>query len=218
VIRGKTVMTDRVLGCFYERRLLGHKAAWLAGDATALEAALHYCSKHSLPVPDWLRDLFVAGSPARLAAITAKKMGRSNSAAARKYTDMVHYARYDTVCEIREQQLLQQRTLDELRATPNAPRHMILEKERMLRFVGRSLDDAFECASQLLDGTPARGKAGTIKRSYNLVARTSKNPDKAMRFMILDGDFLRSIKIVPHEDWPDPASKVDYFVALTNGE
>jgi hypothetical protein len=211
-------VTNRALEWFYARQLLDHKAAWLAGDATALEAALHYCRKHSLPVPDWLRDLLVAGGPARLAVINAKRMGRSNSAAARKLTDMVHYARYDTVCEIREQQFLLHRALDEWRTTPNAPRQMILEKERMVRFVGKSLDDAFECASQLLGGTPARGEAGTIKRSYNLVVRTSKNADKAKRFMTLDGDFLRSIKIPPYEDWPDPASKVDYFVALTKGE
>jgi hypothetical protein len=216
MIRGKTVMTDRPLKLFYERQLLDHKAAWQAGDATALEAALHYCSKHSLTVPDWLRDLFVASSPARLAAHTAKRMGRSNSAAARKQADMVHYARYDTVCEVREQQLLQQRSLDEWRSTPNTPRQMIREKEQMVRFVGRSLERAFECASELLCGTPARGEFGTIKRSYNLVVRASKKPDEAMRFMILESDFLRAIKISPYEDWP--ASKVPYFVALTRGE
>src|SRR4051812_23495733 len=101
------------LEAFYNRELAGYEAARLAGDDTALEAALHYCCKYDLAVPNWLRDGLAKDGAARL--LPSRKpvpIGRSNSPAARKWMNMIHFARFDTVNEVCEQQVLQARQLE----------------------------------------------------------------------------------------------------------
>jgi hypothetical protein len=208
---------------FHDRQLEAYAAAWLAGDDTAHEAAMYYCSTNDLIVPNWLRYAFAQNSPARLLGNEPARNGRSNSPVKRKWMNMIHLARYYTVSEVCEQQALQPKLLQALEAHPprRTRRGALSEidyKRRIVKFLGSTLEQAFDVTSRLLEGTPAAGKCDTIERSYTLVRVTFADLSKRASFTVPESNFMRSIGIPPFEDWPDPLSKVADFVALTNGE
>jgi hypothetical protein len=103
-------------------------------------------------------------------------------------------ARWDAVIEVRAKRDSLREEINELRALPGRKARDILnERTKLLDWAGTNDDDAFECASLLLAGTPARGGADAIKRSYRKLEEARRNPATAMRYRILDPQFLRSV-------------------------
>jgi hypothetical protein len=72
-------------------------------------------------------------------------------------------------------------------------RNILNERSKVLNWAGTNNDDAFESASLLLADTPAHGKPDTIRRSFLKVEKDMRNPATAMRYRILETQFLRSV-------------------------
>jgi len=123
------------------------------------------------------------------------KRGRSCGAVARYRQDMIDYARWDQVMVVREKQKEILKQVQELRTIPKVSKSMLDEREKMLAWVGRTLNRAFECAAMLLEGSVAYGSAEAMKRSYFQVKRNNRNPDQALRYHQLSRHLLLKLGV-----------------------
>lgn len=157
--------------------------------ALGVAAALHYCAKHDLTLPRWVLSAAPIVLGCALSKSLSNKRGRSGSPLARYRQDMVDYARWDAVCEVRSRQISLREELDELRACKAAPRPLTEEHEKLLRWVGHTWLRAYECAAMILAQTIARGGPDAMKGSYIRV----KGNQHPLRYHLFDRDFLRSL-------------------------
>jgi hypothetical protein len=92
--------------------------------------------------------------------------------------------------------------VDLLRANPKkASPGWLEDREKTLRWVGRSLKRAFECASMLLAESSAFGGPDAIKSSYLTVEEVNRSRSQPLRYHMLDEDLLASIGVAPIS-WP----------------
>jgi hypothetical protein len=181
-----------------ERRLDWLRVMAHGGSAIAIPAAIQYCSKSNLTVPQWLVQAAAGQYPELLRTDVPKKRGRSVSLVDRYRQDMRDYARWDEVKTVRSKQSEIREEVDFLRANPkNASPSRLEDREKMLRWVGRSLKRAFECASMILAESSAFGGPDAIKSSYLKVEMVNRIQSQPLRYHILDADFLASIGIAP---------------------
>jgi hypothetical protein len=164
-----------------------------SGVEIAIPAAKQYCVTHDIEVPVWLTKDSIELECANLRPGKPKRRGRTANPVARHRQDMRHYERWDAVCEIEEKQKEFRTEIEQLRTLPNVPPRLLKEREEMLRRVGGTLEDRFRCASDLLAKTGSFGCPETIKASYLRVERESDDPKKAMRYHLLDPQFIRKI-------------------------
>src|SRR4051794_3722995 len=154
IIQGKLSMRPRPaesLMDLHERRLDWLKVMVHGGSAIAIPAAIQYCSKNDLIAPQWLVQITAIHYPTLLRTNAAKKRGRSVSLVDRYRQDMKDYARWSEVKTVREKQIEIREEVDFLRANPKkAPAGRLEDREKMLKWVGKSLRRAFDCASMLL--------------------------------------------------------------------
>ena len=177
---------------------LAQKSNYHGGNAVAIPAAIQYCSRSELSVPQWLVQAAAAQYPELLRSDILKKRGRSVNLVDRHRQDMVDYARWDEVKTVREKQIEIREEVDFLRAnTKKAPPHWLEDREKMLKWVGKSLRRAFECASMLLADTSAFGGPDAIKSSYLTVEKVNRTQYQPLRYHMLDAEFLGSIGIAP---------------------
>lgn len=175
----------------HEQQLQIYKAMFHSELGAA--AALHYCMTHRLKVPYWVNmhaNELLSGA---LNSKRPKRRGRSAEPVARYRQDMIDFDRWSMVREVREKQVEFAKTVEELRARSNAPPAQLIEHEKMLEWLGHTLDRAYECASMILAHEDSFGSPGTIKASYLEVERNSHDPKQPMRYHILDTAFLRKI-------------------------
>jgi hypothetical protein len=164
----------------------------------AIPAAKHYCVTHGLDVPNWLARISIELECAHLRR-DANGRGRTANSLGRHRHDMRHFARWDAVWEVRDKQDEFRIEIEKLRTLPNVPTDRLKEREKMLRRVGDTLDDAFRCASNLLAKTDAFGCPETIKKSYlrveheYRVERETGDSKEAKRYHLLDRQFLCKI-------------------------
>jgi hypothetical protein len=190
--------TAESLEDFHRRRMEWLEGMLRGGNAIAIPAAVQYCSKHGLTVPPWLVTATAVHYAELLRRDVPKKRGRSVSLVDRYRQDMTDYARWDEVKTVREKQI---EILDEvnfLRANLNkAPSGRLEDREKMLKWVGRSLKQAYECASMRLAETSAFGGPDAIKSSYLAVEKANRTKAEPLRYHMLDEDFLASVGIEP---------------------
>ena len=182
----------------HERRLDWLRVMVHGGSAIAIPAAVQYCAKSSLTVPEWLVQAAAVHYPELLRSGVPKKRGRSVSLVDRYRQDMKDYARWDEVKTVRRNQIEMREEVDFLRANPKMASPSRLEdREKMLKWVGRSLNRAFECASMLLADDSAFGGPDAIKSSYLTVEKVNRTQSQPLRYHMFDADFLASIGITP---------------------
>jgi hypothetical protein len=152
----------------------------------AVAAAIHYCTTHRLPAPQWLID--EAGNVlfSLLRHVKQEKRGRASGAVARYRQDMIDYARWDAVREVREKQIEVRKQVDELRSNPSVPKALLEEREKMLFWVGRHWLRAYECAAMVLRGTNAAAGPDAMKASYLRVTRNNQDPSQSLRYHLFD--------------------------------
>jgi hypothetical protein len=164
-----------------------------SGVIMAIPAAKQYCIAHGIDVPAWLTRISIELECASLRRGKRQRRGRTANPVARHRQDMHHHDRWSAVCEVREKQAEARTEKEKLRALPNVPPHFLEEREELLRRVGSTFEDAYQRASDLLSKTGSFGGPKTMKASYLRVERESRNPKKAMRYHLLDPQFIRKI-------------------------
>jgi hypothetical protein len=164
-----------------------------SGVVIAIPAAKHYCVTYGIDVPAWLTRISIELECANLRHGKRKERGRTANPVARHRQDMRHHDRWSAVCEVREKQVEVRIENEKLRTLSNVPRHFLKEREEMLRRVGSTFEDAFRCASDLLAKTESFGCPETMKASYLRIERECRDPKKAMRYHLLDPQFIRKI-------------------------
>jgi hypothetical protein len=125
----------------------------------------------------------------------ARKRGRSSNVADRLRQNLIHFARYDAVLEIRDKKLHFADMVERYRRDPKIPKAVLEEKQKYLDWVGSTLERAYECASMILRDTISYGGPDAMKASYLLCRKESRNPDLAMRYHDLDPSLIRDLGI-----------------------
>jgi hypothetical protein len=171
-----------------------------SGSVVAVPAAADYCTVHGLVAPAWLTKASDDLLCRLLRCDPPKKLGRASSPLARYRQDGIDLARSDEVSVVREQQENLCRQVAELRALLKTPRELpqkreklLKEKEKMLDWLGHTLERAFECASMNLVGTEAAGAPDAVKQSYFRVGKNNKDPKQTMRYHVFETRFLRKL-------------------------
>jgi len=152
-----------------------------------------------ISAPDWVIEAASVGYCKVLNGALTKKLGRSSGPVERYQQDMVDYARWEAINDVREKQREFPEDLKELRARPNVSKSIIEEKRKMLKRVGKTWQSAFQYAATLVRGTPAFGGIAAMKASYYRVERNSKSG--RLRYHLLDPGFLGSIGMVHPMFW-----------------
>jgi hypothetical protein len=184
----------------HETQLDNFEAMLRAGVAMTTPAAADYCAQHGLIAPAWLTKASAELFCQILKLDTRKTMGRSNGLITRLRQDMIDYARWDEVDLVLEQRKRCRREIAELRTLPKTPRELpqkremlLKQKEKMLKWLGDSLNRAYECASERLEKTGAFGGPDAMEASYYKIKKKFKDPVQAKRYHQLDPRFLRKM-------------------------
>jgi hypothetical protein len=194
---GETMMSSHgfSLSALDKRELDYLKAMAQSDQPIAVPEALHYCVKHHANAPRWLLAAAVELLCDLMKREKSKRRGRSGGYIARYRQALIDLERFEEVRSVRQKQMDIREEVEKLRATPNVPPSIMEERENMLAWVGGSLNRAFECAAMLLEGSQAYASPEAMKRSYFKVERNSRDPNKALRYHLLDPQFLRKIGI-----------------------
>lgn len=181
---------------FHEREMEWLRLMVQGGSAVAVAAALNYCEEHKWSAPDWLisasKDLLCN----LLKAERPARRGRAATHVARHRQDTIDFTRWSTVHWQRESQkklLHEVEIIKEERR--NLPRDRCEDRENLQKWLGTTLNRAFECSAMILEGTEAYGSPETIKRSYLKVERAMSNSAEAIRYHQLDPQFLMKLGI-----------------------
>jgi hypothetical protein len=181
----------------HERELENLRTMFIAGSKIAAPAGMYYCAKRRWPPPYWL---VAASSLVMFELLTGKnkKRGRATGIIQSYRRDMIDYDRWSAVVEIKDKRVELAQSIRDLGQIHGLKAERLRkERERLLEWAGTSNLDAFDCALIFLDGTPSEGRPDTIKRSYEIVERNSKDPVQAKRYCQLDADFLHAVGIPP---------------------
>jgi hypothetical protein len=178
---------------FWTREFASYERAVRAGNIGALLSALVDCIRKDLPPPRWL---LVQAYSRLIDATTNKptgKRGRTANPFAQFRQDMIHFARWDVVQEVRDKQVEVAQQVKELRGLKSASAQaMLKEREQLKRWLGRSWLSAYHCASVLLKGTQAFGADDAMRASYKLVQRHGRS-SKGPRFKLPKDEVLRDL-------------------------
>jgi hypothetical protein len=181
-------------------RELSHLATMVrSGVAVAVPAALNYCAEHELWAPPWLLQSATDLVCDLLIREKSNRRGRSAGYLARYRQDLIDYARWDEVDVVRRKQLEILEEVQQLQKMQNVPPKLLKEREKMLAWVGSTLNRAFECASMLLQNSNAFGSPEAIKRSYFQVRRNSRDPRFRLRYHLLDSGIQRKLGLNSEE-------------------
>jgi hypothetical protein len=127
----------------FRRKISVCERAWHAGVSDAVVDAIALCDVYGVPPPAWL-----AGAVRALVARTPS---------AKRKMDLIHYARWDAVQELRDR-----------KGEEGLP---------------KTWEECYARVSAFFEGTQAQGSPETIKRSYQLVARGLKS-SRAHRYYL----------------------------------
>ena len=189
------------LDAIYRRDLDAFFRMTRGGSELAPAAALFYCAKFKIESPDWLVQSAARGYCSQLNPDKKKKRGRSAEFVDRYRQDLIDFARWDELCVVREKQTEILEEVMEIRGRKDIPAYIREDREKMLAWVGHSLLRAYECASMLLQGTPAFGGPDAVKTSYRRVQECGRNQSHPFKYHVFDPDFLRAIGIEHPSFW-----------------
>ena len=159
-----------------QEELEAHRETARLGNLLAIPAAMVMCADEKLVPPEWL----VRASASLHCMMLMHKMprvrGRSSNLLARRHQNNIDTVRHEHVLEIRAARIQLDESIEHLRsATGVKAKQALKERERMRKWLGRGNRRAFVCASLELRGTPARGSARAIRKSYEKVERHLKS-------------------------------------------
>ena len=183
----------------HRERLESFRVMW--HSEVGVFAAAFYCAAHKLALPDWLVPRLPVVLSALLTGPTGKR-GRANNPIARYRQDLIDYARWDAVKEVRYKQTELLEEVNELKAMRTVPTAMLKERTKLLAWVGESLEQAYLCAAALLAGGRASGGYDAVRKSYRRVERNSRDPGQLLRYHLVDPQVLRELGIDPFFDQP----------------
>lgn len=163
------------------------------GNELAPAAALFFCAQYEVDVPGWLAVLASRGYCEQLHPNKPKKRGRASGPLERYHQDMIDYIRWETVKSTRQMQKDAPEELDSLNEYATRSDRFIEERKKLLMWYGRDWLRAYECASMILQDTPAFGGPDAIKASYCRVERRQKNSTSAWRYYLFHQEFLESV-------------------------
>jgi hypothetical protein len=167
-----------------------------AGVLVGVPAALHFCIEHVVPAPGWLLGAAMTLLCDLLKREKSTQRGRARGAVARYRQDMVDFIRWNEVLVIREKQVLSAETVAAYSIRPGDPMYERFKEEvARHKWLGRSLSDAFECVSEMLERTDAHGSPDSIKRSYRQVERNHRHRTERYRYCLLHPLFLKMLGI-----------------------
>lgn len=184
---------------FHQQKLESLETMGRGGSLIATSAALAYCDKHGLPLPSWFIGPAAQITSESLRKNKRGKLGRSAGPLDRHRQNMIDFARYDAVCEVREKQKELPRELEQLRYLSNVPAGMVENKQKMSAWTGQTLEKAFQCASMILAETSAFGGPDAVKISYFKVKEAMLIPEQAYRYHALEPEFLASLNMKPFQ-------------------
>ena len=196
------------IGQLHENELEQFRLMFEAGSELAVTAAMDHCVRHGLNPPYWAAAETVKIQCATLRGDIPRKRGRSTGTVSRYLQDAIDYGRWDTVVEVQEYRKSLPEKIRSLSRAANQPaRFQRIFLERNFRRTGTNDQDAFECASMLLEHTPAYGGPDAVKKSYHTVIRNFRSQSTAMRYYILDPGFLRKVTVSDQPDLPNRSDK-----------
>lgn len=169
----------------------------------ATAAALHYCKERKLNAPEW------ATRPAAdllcwfLTMQTGRGQGKPGPIA-RYRSDMITYARWSEVDEVKEQQARIASDITELRQLlaelfPTSPTFVqdrrnlemrLEEKKQIQRWIGQSQQEAYFCAAALLADSPFAAGPQSMEDAYNKVQSDFEDPTQAKRYFSFHPTFM----------------------------
>ncbi len=197
----------------HETELEELKLMFESGTPLAVTAAMDYSNRHRWTSPPWAVAESVKMLCTLLRGETPQKRGRSNGIADRYRQDAIDFVRWEAVVEVRENRKILRDKIQALMKLPgNAARERRAYCEKLLRWATK---DSFKCASMLLVESPAFGGRDAVRISFRKVQRNLRNRATAMRYHILDREFLRKIGCLDPAT-PRPGKKVVHLFDLKN--
>jgi hypothetical protein len=151
--------------------------AYRDGNLAALCDAICYCVENELPPPEWIRIHSIDFFRSALSGELGGRTGPRGSPLARAKGNIIDKSRFDAVEEVRERQ----RDPDWLRhvSLVNDPKLDRVTKDKLLRSKpldpGKSWEDAFRVAAEILKGSPAFASPATIRNSYLRVRKCTSS-------------------------------------------
>ena len=179
------------LMALHETQLNHYETMLNSGVAVAVPAALDHCIKNNLHVPRWLQEAALTLLCDLMGREKSRKRGRSCGSVSRCRQDMVAYARWDQVNVVRRKQRELREEVEKLRSLSNVPHEILEDREKLLAWVGSTLNRAFECAAMILEGTDAYASPEAMKRSYFQVQRNMAS--WPLRYHLLDPRVLHRL-------------------------
>jgi hypothetical protein len=202
------------IGQLHENELEQFRLMFDAGQDLAATAALDYCNRYGISQPRWVLSESEKLQCAALRGDIPRKRGRSTGTVSRYLQDAIDYRRWDTVVEVREnRESLPEKIKCLSRLVKDSAEKQRSCLERNLCWTGTNDQDAFACASMLLKHTPAFGGPDAVKKSYHTVVRNLRSPSTAMRYYIMDPEFLRKVGVAYQPDRSD--KKITHLFDLT---
>ncbi len=183
-----------------------------AGVGVATAAAMHYCAKYQLEPPPWLVRESAKVQCSNLRGDLPQGLGRSSGVTNRFRQDAIHYWRWSVIMEIREKREYLKREIATLQSNKGREANKLLnDGKKMLEWLGTNNDRAFECASLILAETSARGGSNAMKKSFLKVERDMRDPGMALRYHILDDDFLKAAGLYANRSAPSGKKVMPYW-------
>jgi hypothetical protein len=190
------------IGDIYQRELDRLRRVAEAGSELAPAAALFYCAAHEVRVPEWLVGRAAHGYCNQLNSSRPRKRGRSSGPLERYRQDMIDFIRWNTVKTARWEQE-DKKDPERLSILDTySERSCEMDEHRMkLIWFGHDWLRAYECASMMLNGTPAFAGPDAMKTSYGRVEDRMDDPKESWRYCYFEPEFLESIGLQHPSRW-----------------
>lgn len=185
---------NSLLAEIYARELKACERAYNAGNLSALYDAIIICKQGNIPFSSWVANAMMKTLERQFAGKFATGIGRKGNPKSSYQTDLKHFMRWDIVKYVREHQKTVWAEYKEVLRSPKLSKE---ERDRLIRYApydaGKTWEDAYHHAAEALKGTIAFASAATIKNSYLLVEKASKNPSQAGRFYLVKQRTLKRL-------------------------
>jgi hypothetical protein len=176
---------------WFARELVNCEAAYRNGVIVALVDALALCRESPELTPGWVLS---AANDIVLEVLDGGKLknggrGRTANASAKYRADLVKFDRWSHVKYFREKQDHQKEVLAWI-VKNQADQALILRARVERDHTGRTWDDAYKAASEVLRGTPAQGTASVMKADYREVQREFEAGNSSRFYMPITSEAL----------------------------
>lgn len=159
----------------------------------SIAAAMHHCAKYRRAAPQWLVQAASDLLCDLLNETRPRRRGRGASPRRRYIDAMAAYTRWDLMLVARDSQRNTKTQLKHLKSAKGAPKGLIKDHEKHLEWLGRDWEAAVRWTARQLKNTAAKGKPGTISKSYAEVQNSTD--ETGLRFFHFDRSFLERVGV-----------------------